>query len=261
MRKMFLISWAMLLLFSSADAQTDLYEKQYFVQGGDTLPVRILTPLNFSMKKKYPLVIFLHGAGERGTDNEKQLFWGGSLFADSINRVKFPAIVVFPQCPAGQWWAAMKRVESKDSLGSWRIHSDSPMTGPLQLVASFVDTLIASGRVDTRRVYIGGLSMGGMGTFDFIARRPDLFAAAFPICGGGDPDNILKARKKLPIWVFHGADDPVVPVGQSRLMVNILRQQNRPVTYSEYPGVQHDSWKNAFAEPELLPWLFSKRKR
>jgi predicted peptidase len=261
MQKLFLIGWMMFLLLNSAVAQTDLYEKQYFVQGGDTLPVRILTPVNFSMKKKYPLVIFLHGSGERGNDNEKQLFWGGSLFADSANRVNFPAIVVFPQCPAGQWWAAMKRGEAKDSLGSFRIHSDSPMTGPLQLVAAFADSLIASGRVDSRRVYIGGLSMGGMGTFDLIVRRPDLFAAAFPICGGGDPDNILRSRKKLPIWIFHGAADPVVPVAQSRLMVNILREKNPTVRYSEYPGVGHDSWKNAFAEPDLLPWLFSKRKR
>ena len=103
--------------------------------------------------------------------------------------------------------------------------------------------------------------MGGMGTFDLITRRPNLAAAAFPICGAGDANMITKTRKTLPLWIFHGADDNVVPVAQSRLMVNLLNKQIPPVKYSEYPGVGHDSWKNAFAEPGLLPWLFAQRKK
>lgn len=243
-------------------AQTNLYEKQYFVNGEDTLPLRILTPKNFSFQKKYPLVIVLHGAGERGSDNEKQLVWGSTLFLDSANRTNYPAIVVFPQCPENMWWSPLKRgVDQKDSLGNFRVQSSQPITKPLQQVLNFIDTLIAAGRVDPKRVYVGGLSMGGMGTFDLITRRPNLVAAAFPICGAGDPTMINKCRKTLPLWIFHGADDTVVPVAQSRLMVNLLKEQIPPVKYSEYPGVGHDSWKNAFAEPGLLPWLFAQRKK
>lgn len=254
--------FVLFFLQSQGLAQTDLYEKQYFVNGEDTLPLRILTPKNFSFQKKYPLVIVLHGAGERGNDNEKQLVWGGSLFLDSVNRINFPAIVVFPQCPENMWWSPLQRgVEPKDTLGNFRVQSSLPITKPLQLVLNFIDTLITAGRVDPKRIYVGGLSMGGMGTFDLIARRPNLVAAAFPICGAGDPTMITKTRKTLPIWIFHGEDDTVVPAANSRLMVNLLKNQLPPVKYSEYPGVGHDSWRNAFAEPGLLPWLFAQRKK
>lgn len=243
-------------------SQTDLYEKQYFVNGEDTLPVRILTPKNFSFNKKYPLIVVLHGAGERGNDNEKQLLWGGSLFLDSANRADFPAIVVFPQCPENMWWAPLQRGgDSKDSLGNFRVQSSQPITKPLQMVINFIDTLIAAGRVDSKRVYVGGLSMGGMGTFDLITRRPNLAAAAFPICGAGDPNMIARTRKTLPLWIFHGAEDNVVLPSQSRLMVSLLKNQIPSVKYTEYPGVGHDSWKNAFAEADLLPWLFAQRKK
>ena len=243
-------------------AQSSLYEKQYFVSGEDTLPLRILTPKNFSFQKKYPIVVFLHGSGERGSDNEKQLVWGSNLFLDSANRANFPAIVVFPQCSEGQWWAPLQRdTEAKDSLGKYHVVSTQPATKPMQLLLNFIDTLIAAGRVDSKRVYVGGLSMGGMGTFDLITRRPNLAAAAFPICGAGDPAAISKVRKTLPLWIFHGSADESVPVAQSRLMVNLLKTQTPPVKYSEYWGVGHDSWKNAFAEPGLLPWLFTQRKK
>lgn len=262
MKKHLALFIGFIFLHIVVSAQTDLYEKQYFVNGEDTLPVRILTPMNFSYQKKYPLIVVLHGAGERGNDNEKQLLWGSSLFLDSANRTNFPAIVIFPQCPENKWWAPLQRgVEPKDSLGSLRVQSSQPITKPLQLVLNFIDTLVAAGRVDPKRIYVGGLSMGGMGTFDLITRRPNLAAAAFPICGAGDANLITKTRKTLPLWIFHGADDNVVPVSQSRLMVNLLNKQIPPVKYSEYPGVGHDSWKNAFAEPGLLPWLFAQRKK
>lgn len=238
-----------------------LYEKQLFVSNDDTLRCRILTPVNYNPGVKYPLVIVLHGSGERGDNNESQLIWGGDLFVDSVNRAKFPAIVVFPQCPAEQRWAPGKRIDAKgDTLGGLRVYSDSAIQKPMQLVLDFIDTLIAAGRVDSKRIYVGGLSMGGMGTFDILSRRPDLFAAAFPICGAGDPNAIKRYRKGLPLWVFHGAADPVVLVSNSRFMVDQLQKNKFKVKYSEYPGVGHDSWKNAFAEKDLLPWLFAQKK-
>jgi predicted peptidase len=247
-----------LFLVAVSHAQDrSIYEKQLFVLGADTLPCRILTPVNYTPGKKYPLIVFLHGSGERGSDNEKQLSWGADLFMDSINRSRYPAIVVFPQCPITSSWARTQR-GLKDSL-VFQVNSDTVMTTPMHLVLSFIDTLVAAGRIDKKRIYIGGLSMGGFGTFDALARRSTLFAAAFPICGGGDPNGVKKYRKRLPIWVFHGGADMVVPVSNSRFMVGELKKKKAKVKYSEYPGVGHDSWKNAFAEPDLLPWLFSKK--
>jgi predicted peptidase len=236
----------------------NLFEKQLYVDGTDTLPCRILTPANFQKGKKYPLLVFLHGAGERGSDNEKQLFWGASLFLDSLNRAKYPAIIVMPQCPANSYWARVQR-QVKDSL-TFSVNSDTLPTPAMRMVLKFIDELANSGNVDKKRIYIGGLSMGGMGTFDALARRPDLFAAAFPICGAGDPKAVTRYRKKLPIWVFHGSEDMVVPVSNSRLMVGELQKEKAKVKYTEYPGVGHDSWRNAFLEPELLPFVFAQKK-
>jgi len=260
MKKLFSLITPLLIMAPLMAQDLSLFEKQLFVRDEDTLRCRILTPLNFKPGKKYPLLVFLHGAGERGDDNEKQLTWGGSLFVDSANRANFPAIVLFPQCPADLSWAPMQRVTPVDSLGAHRVHSDSPATKPMRMVLEFIDTLLASGNVDPKQVYVGGLSMGGIGTFDILARRPELFAAAFPICGAGDPAAALNYRKNLPIWVFHGGADPVVLPGNSRLMVNVIRKNNNKVKYTEYPGVGHDSWKNVFAEKDLLPWLFSQKR-
>jgi predicted peptidase len=235
-----------------------MFEKQLFVSGEDTLPCRILTPVNFQSGKKYPLVVFLHGAGERGDDNESQLSWGAELFLDSITRAQFPAIIVFPQCPKNDKWAEYNKNDMQDSTG-YSYDTDAPIRKPLKLVGDFIDTLISSGQVDKRRVYIGGLSMGGFGTYELLWRKPNVFAAAFPICGAGNPARINEYRSKLPIWIFHGDKDPVILVSNSRLIYGILKQKNPLAKYTEYPGVGHDSWKNAFAEPTLLPWLFAQR--
>lgn len=247
---------------AQAQAQTpnfSLFEKQYFLQGEDTLPCRILSPAHFSPQKKYPLIVFLHGSGERGSDNESQIKWGGSLFLDSVYREKFPAIVVFPQCPADSSWSTRVRPKPGDTA-KYRFPLDLPPTRPLQMVMSFIDTLVNSGIVDTKRIYIGGLSMGGFGTFEILWRKPGFFAAAFPICGGGNPQSTALYAKKFPIWVFHGTDDDVVPVNNSRIMEAALKAAGAKVKYTEYAGVKHDSWINAFAEPDLLPWLFAQKK-
>jgi predicted peptidase len=120
-----------------------------------------------------------------------------------------------------------------------------------------MDSLIASGSVDTRRLYVGGLSMGGMGTFDMLARFPDRFAAAFPICGAGDESLAGRYAKTTALWIFHGSADAVMPPNSSRLFYANLKKEGADVKYTEYPGVGHNSWDNAFAEPELFPWLFS----
>lgn len=254
---------ACMVFFScSLNAQDkDQFEKQLFIQGEDTLRCRILTPLHFSPSKKYPLIVFLHGSGERGNDNEKQLIWGADVFLDSLNRSRYPAIVIFPQCPENDSWSNNFKTNIKDSLGGFKADTLAQMKKTPNLVLQFIDTLVAHGGIDKKRIYLGGLSMGGFGTFEMLWRRPDLFAAAFPICGGGSPEKVSRYASKLPVWVFHGDADPVVPVGNSRLMVKALQSTGAKVKYTEYPGIGHDSWKNAFAEPGLMAWIFGQQKK
>ena len=251
-----------LLAMNNLSAQyNDLYEKKEFITGNDTLRYRILYPVNYDAHKKYPLIVFLHGSGERGNDNDTQLTHGGKLFADSALRQQFPAIVVFPQCARDDFWARLGRdPNKKDSLGQFTFQSDLPMGKSLDGVSRLCDSLAATKTVNTKKIYLGGLSMGGMGTFELLWRKPKFFAAAFPICGGGDPQKVTVYGYKFPIWIFHGDNDQSVPVGNSRLMNKVLYAAGAQVKYSEYPGVGHNSWDNAFAEPELLPWLFKQKK-
>lgn len=261
MQKLLITLFWLLAMKTVAAQYQDLYEKREFVRENDTLRYRLLYPVNYEAGKKYPLVLFLHGSGERGHDNEAQLVHGGKLFADSANRQRFPAFYLLPQCPTNDFWARMNRdPNKKDTLGSFTFLSNEPIGKSLQLVSQLLDSMAGSGQVDTKRIYVGGLSMGGMGTFEILWRKPHFFAAAFPICGGGDPQQVKLYAKKFPIWVFHGGADPVVPVSNSRLMVNTLEAAGAQVKYSEYPGVGHNSWDNAFAEPDLLPWLFKQKR-
>jgi predicted peptidase len=248
-------------LFSHA--QNELYEKKQFVKGSDTLRYRILYPENYSASKKYPVVLFLHGAGERGNDNEAQLKYVSTLFAVQESRKKYPAIVIMPQCPKIDFWARILPNTSsgpQDSLGRFMFVSEQPVGKALGLVEQLMDSIAAGRDVDTRKIYIGGLSMGGMGTFEMLWRKPGFFAAAFPICGGGDPSKVSLYAKGFPVWIFHGDADRTVPVSHSRRMVNALRSAGAKVKYTEYPGVGHNSWDSAFAEPDLLKWLFDQKK-
>lgn len=234
------------------------YEARWFSREGKSLPYRILLPLNYTAGQKYPLILLMHGAGERGDNNEDQLKHGGKLFLNDTVRRNFPAIVIFPQCSRESFWAPIQA--KRDSTGKpigMEFPADGPPTPPAALVAQLVDSLLASGSVDAKRVYIGGLSMGGMGTFDMLARYPNRFAAAFPICGAGNETTTKRYAKTTALWVFHGGADNVVPPAGSRVMVESLKKEGADVKYTEYPGVGHNSWDNAFAEPALLPWLFS----
>lgn len=253
---------AVLIMFSVRAQDTSLYKKEVFISGSDSLPYRILYPSRYDVNKKYPVVLFLHGAGERGSDNEKQLTHGSKLFVDSMNRVKYPAFVVFPQCPTDSFWAKIDRGDNAtDSLGGFSFISSGPPSTPLGLVMKLMDSLAKTPQIQTKKIYVCGLSMGGMGTFEILWRKPKFFAAAAPICGGGDPEKVSTYARNFPIWVFHGGSDPVVPVSNSRLMVNALKTAGARVKYTEYPGVGHDSWNNAFAEAGFLEWMFDKAKR
>ncbi|TWF37119.1 phospholipase/carboxylesterase [Chitinophaga polysaccharea] len=247
-----------------ASAQEDLsaYSSQTFIRKGDTLRYRLLLPLHYDAHKKYPLIVFLHGAGERGSDNNAQLLHGGTMFLRDSIREHYPAIVVFPQLPLNQTWAPMEFVS--DSAGKFQ-RVDFPLkvtpSPATTLVNSLLDSLLASGKVDTKRVYLGGLSLGGMGTFYLITKRPKLFAAAFPICGAGNVEAAGNFAKKVPVWIFHGGDDKVVPVEASRAYDAKLKALGAEEKYTEYPGVGHNSWDNVFVEPGLMTWLFEHQKK
>ncbi|NLF09364.1 MAG: prolyl oligopeptidase family serine peptidase [Pirellulaceae bacterium] len=216
------------------------------------LPYRLMKPERVESDKRYPLVLFLHGAGERGNDNDRQLVHCAAEFAKDENRRKYPCFFVAPQCPAGKSWAELDWKQMK------LITRDEP-TEPLRLALDLVDKLAAELPVDPRRIYVTGLSMGGFGTWDAAARRPGFFAAAVPICGGGDLDRAAKL-KDMPIWAFHGDADPVVPLAQTTTMIEAIRKAGGEPKMTVYPGVGHNSWADAYADPELSAWLFSKIK-
>ena len=242
------------------DHALDAYEKKEFVYNGNTLPYRILYPANYDKSKKYPLLLFLHGAGERGKDNEKQLIHGSKLFLTDANRKNFPAIVVFPQCPEESFWAVTK---IDRTVQPFKIEFDytAQPNWPLAAANELVKKLINEEGVEKKQVYITGLSMGGMGTFESVYRYPDLYAAALPICGGGDVTHYDKRVAKIPFWVFHGAADAIVDPKLSREMVEKLKSLKAEVKYTEYPGVNHNSWHNAFAEPTYLSWMLQHKKK
>ena len=217
------------------------------------LPYRQLAPATLAAGQKYPLVIFLHGAGERGSDNKKQLIHGMNDFASDEVRAKYPAFVIAPQCPEGKKWVEV----------DWTLPSHAMPEQPSEPLASvfeLIDHLQKKQPIDSRRIYITGLSMGGFGVWDAIQRRPELFAAAAPICGGGDPI-LAKQIQFVPLWVFHGDADDTVKVNRSREMVAALKGVGTEVKYTEYKGVGHDSWTRTYKDPALYAWMFAQRKK
>ncbi len=248
----------LILRFTSLFAQE--YEPNVFFYQNDTLPYRILLPKDFDSQKSYPLLIFLHGLGERGKDNELQLFHGGSLFQSDEFRAKYSAIVVFPQCPVASYWASVKR-DYDTSLNKKHTYAKAlPENPQLEIIEALIKSLEQSYSIDPSRRYIGGLSMGGMGTFELVSRNPDFFAAAFPICGGANP-NWAPLLSKTHLWIFHGEMDDVVWVEHSKRMFRALKKLYAPVRFTLYPDIKHDSWHNAFTNPDLMKWLFSKTKK
>src|SRR5882724_1729092 len=194
-----------------------LYERRQYIHDNKVLPYRILYPSGYDAARHYPTVVFLHGSYERGNDNEMQLNNGASLFLRDSMRRKFPAVVIFPQCPGDDLWAWFDT--QQDSTGQVvRLFfpfrkSPTVITG---LVKGLLDSLIQAGIADPQRIYLGGLSQGGMGVYDLIGRYPDYFAAAFPICGAGNTSLTKKYAGRTSLWIFHGAKDKVISPSFSR---------------------------------------------
>lgn len=257
MKQIMLLLSVLLFNFCFLSAQ-DVYERKVFISAsGDSLNYRLLEPEAMQEGKQYPLVLFLHGAGERGSDNEKQLTHGAQMFLNPVNREKYPAFVLFPQCPENSYWAYESRplsfVPDQMPVGT-------EMPSPFRAVKELLDTYLANPQVDKSRVYIVGLSMGAMGTYDMVSRFPDIFAAAVPICGVVNPTR-LSVAKNIVFRIFHGDADDVVPVAGSREAYKALKAAGASVEYIEFPGCGHGSWNPAFNRPDFMSWLFGQRKK
>ncbi|HSI69575.1 MAG TPA: PHB depolymerase family esterase [Gillisia sp.] len=249
-----LISILMILPLSVWAQTVEEFNREQFIIKNDTLNYRILYPANFSKDEKYPVVLFLHGAGERGNDNESQLTHGGELFLEQHK--EFPAIVIFPQAPKDDYWAKVE-VERDSIPYQFNFKNEEEPTKALHLVMALLNSVTAEAYVDTNRIYIGGLSMGAMGTFELISRQPETFAAAFAICGGANPAIVENYPPKFNIWIFHGEKDDIVIPEYSKIMAREINSHGGNAKLSLYPNDNHNSWDSAFAEPYLLPWLFS----
>ena len=244
-------------------AGLEAFERSSFDDEGFVLPYRLLTPDGASDDDRRPLLLFLHGFGERGEENQRQLIHGGELFASEAFQKRYGAFVVAPQCPAGN-------IEGTDlpvvwSTRLWPTKQSSPdalaqePVPPMRAAKRLVEHLIATLPIDPSRVYVSGLSMGGYGTWEMAARDPEFWAAAAPICGGGSPA-WGERLAGLPLWAFHGDADGAVPVDRSREMIAAINAAGGRAIYTEYAGVGHDSWTPTFASQQVWDWLFTQRR-
>ncbi|MEJ5964359.1 dienelactone hydrolase family protein [Pedobacter immunditicola] len=255
-----ILSMLMILcgLKTSAQISTDYKEARY-INGKDSISYRILMPENFNPAKKYPVIFFLHGSGERGDDNQKQLIHGGNLFTKPEIRDKFEAIVIFPQCPQNDFWSNVEIKGGQTGKNRFNFQKGGKPTAAMRALMGMINEQIDEPYVDKKQVYVGGLSMGGMGTFEILRRKRKTFAAAFTICGGDNIANVKK-YKNVPLWIFHGGKDDVVSFELSKDIADHLKIIGKEVKYTLYEDANHNSWDSAFAEPQLLPWLFSHQK-
>lgn len=261
-----------ILNWVSIHVDSVLERKSFSASNGMQLPYRLFSPLD--KQEKLPLVVFLHGRGDRGTDNGTQTYKGTGLFANKMSLVspnmqaKYPSYVLVPQCSdktINEEWAKWVGNTPETPFlglgedGSYIMNPEPSESGAatLELIEKTIKTL----NIDPDRVYLIGKSMGGFGTWEYTARRPNLFAAAVPMAGYSDP-NQIETIKHIPFWIFHGGADNVNPVAGSRTMYKLLTKVNADVKYTEYEGANHGgAFQKAFSEAELIPWMFSKIKR
>jgi len=239
----------------TAKAQLSLFSyEKYLNAKGETLSYRqLFAASHLDTIHKIPLVIFLHGSGERGNDNEAQLKWGIKNFATD-DHIKFhPSLLIVPQCPENLSWSNF----TTNHNGNFQLAQNA--SKPMELLNALIHQIIAKYPIDTNRIYITGLSMGGFGTIDAIERYPSLFAAAVPVCGGGDI-SLVEKIKHIPIWIFHGAEDATVNPSNSLKMVEALSNVGGHPGLTLYPEVGHFSWIQAYSDPLMIEWLYRQHK-
>ena len=227
--------------------------REFTAPNGCVVKYRWSAPQTLEAGKTYPLVLFLHGAGERGDDNAAQLKHGVMPILEGADKLKQPCFLIAPQCPTDRWWAPINHETMRLSEG------EKP-NQLLDAVLALVDDTTKNQPVDAKRFYVTGLSMGGYGTWYLLGSVPGRIAAAVPICGGGDPSLAAKF-KDVPIHAFHGEADPVVPVCATKDMISAVEKAGGKPAATYYPGVQHDSWTKAYNDPELIRWMFEQHQK
>lgn len=227
------------------------YEKE-----GHVLPYRFHKPSATESGKKYPLVLFFHGAGERGADNRLQFM----RFTTVPFWEKNACFVLAPQCPAKpQNGPDGESVWVQTGFGASSHTMKTTPSWPFRFSMELLDKIVAENDIDPSRIYVTGLSMGGYATWEILQRKPGKFAAAMPVCGGADT-SFAASMTRTPLWVFHGDADNTVPVSRSRDVVNcIIKNGGKPV-YSEFPGVGHGAWAVTYNDQKVWDWLFAQRK-
>ncbi len=208
--------------------------------------------MNWDQSGKAAVVLFLHGAGERGNDNAKQLFHGARELTEWCEKNKMKVLLLFPQCPEGKQWV--------DTPWNAPSHTLPAESDSMKLAMSILDEEIKDSNIDKSRIYITGISMGGFGTWDAISRYPEKFAAAFPVCGGADLAMAPKV-KNIPILTYHGDSDTVVLTKRTQEMVAAVKKAGGNITYVEVLNCGHNSWSPAFGEEKNWKWLFEQKKQ
>ncbi len=232
---------------------SSLFTKSVYVSGKDSLPYRLLYPENFDKRKHYPLILFLHGGGENGKDNELQLALMPKVLTDSAGRLNYPCFILAPQCPKNRLWVRFPHFPES-------LQTTLEPTPPAKWTFELLDMLLKQLPVDQHRIYITGYSMGGEGTFDFLTRRPNLFAAAIPLCSVSDTSK-AKMIYHIPVWAFHGDQDDINDVKYSRMMIACLKNNGGKPKYTEFSGMSHNIVVKAYNESGLFKWLFLQKQK
>jgi predicted peptidase len=239
-------------LLSAAPDKSAIEARLFKSKSGLTMPYRILKPSNYDPKKRYPMVLCLHGAGGRGIENRSKGTEAFTALSEATVKNKYPCFILTPQCPKKKQW-----VNTPWKNGSYSI-AKTPVSKELEIVVQILDSVEKEFSIDVERIYVTGQSMGGYATWDILLRNPKRFAAAIPICGAGDP-NEAQSIVHVPIWAFHGEKDTVVPTKGSQEMIKVLKELGGNTKYTQYKDVGHNSWSKAWAEEDLISWLFKQR--
>ena len=247
-----LVAWMSAVASAQPAATGDAGFEARVYKGADgkTLPYRLLAPKAYKATESYPLVIWMHGSGERGADNRRQLtnVVTGTFLAEPA-RTKYPCFVLVPQASMESGW-----------IGA-HLNKVAPVTDTIRMLLATIVELEKEFKIDDRRLYVGGFSAGAFGTWELISRYPDLAAAAFPMAGTPPGwEKICLRLKGIPIWIFHGEKDDMAPVEASRAVYAALKQEGGNVRYTEYPGAGHGGATKGLAEPGFLDWLFAQKR-
>ncbi|MBD3346866.1 MAG: hypothetical protein GF401_17565 [Chitinivibrionales bacterium] len=254
-----------------ATPDLDDYLDLDFSDGSHSIPYRLFIPRHYDPAQKYPLLVYLHGAGARGINNTSQITQtGGKKFIQPFVQSAYPHFIIAPQCPSGSYWSNLCNFwpdpivgDTTAPCGQWyngASHWQVDTTIPMELIMLIKDSVIKHFSIDSSRLYAAGRSMGGFGTWDLITRQHDQFAAAIPVAGGGDPSR-TPFITDMAVWAFHGDNDGTVDVRGSRNMIDGIFNGGGWPDYTEIPNGSHaDACNGAWDEPGLYDWLFSHYK-